>query len=259
MMRGISVEISIKRDGLTLKGDILRPDKEKCPAAVIFHGLMSDRGSKKRNLFSRISDRLVETGIAVIKFDFNGHGESDGEFSDMNVYSEILDAAKIIDYVRKLDFVTDIYIVGHSQGALVGGMIAGYYREYVSKLVMLAPAATIKDDALKGTCFGIEYDNYNVPEYITMKNTEKEEFDLGGLYFRIAKTLPIYETTSMFKGRTLIIHGSADEAVGVIGSRRYAECMDNVTLDIIEGEGHGLEDFSGEKVVSEVAQFLSED
>ena len=136
-------------------------------------------------------------------------------------------------------------------------MIAGYYREYVSKLVMLAPAATIKDDALKGSCFGIEYDKRNIPEHIEMINTEKEHFHLGGLYFRIAKTLPIYETTSMFEGKTLIIHGTKDEAVGVIGAKRYKECMDNVTLDIIEGESHGLEDFSGERVVSEVAEFLS--
>ena len=35
----------------------------------------------------------------------------------MNVLSEILDAAKIIDYVRGLDFVTEINILGHSQGA----------------------------------------------------------------------------------------------------------------------------------------------
>lgn len=91
--------------------------------------------------------------------------------------------------------MTDIYIVGHSQGALVGGMIAGYYRDYIKKLVMLAPAATIKDDALKGSCFGARYDSYHIPEYMPMKNLEKEEFKLGGLYFRLAKTLPIYETT----------------------------------------------------------------
>ena len=72
----------------------------------------------------------------------------------MNVLSEILDAAKIIDYVRGLDFVTEINILGHSQGALVGGMMAGYYRECISKLIMLAPAATIKDDSLIGSCTG---------------------------------------------------------------------------------------------------------
>lgn len=253
-----NMEISIKRDGLTLRGDITKPNLEKCPAAIIFHGLMSHRGSKKENMFTRIADELVKRGIAVVKFDFDGHGDSDGDFSDMNVFSEILDAGKIMDYVRKLDFVTDIYIVGHSQGALVGGMMSGYYREYVKKLVMLAPAATIKDDALKGSCFGIPYDKYNVPESIEMINEDRDHFHIGGLYFRIAKTLPIYEATSMFEGKTLIIHGSEDEAVGVIGSKRYAECMDNVTLDIIDGECHGLDKFSQDIVVREVADFLCE-
>ncbi|MDO5397503.1 MAG: alpha/beta fold hydrolase [bacterium] len=244
------MNISIKRDGLTLRGDLLRPNNEKTPAAIMFHGLMSNRNSK-------LADALIRQGIAVVKFDFNGHGESDGDFSDMNVFSEILDAAKIIDYVRKLDFVTDIYIIGHSQGALVGGMMAGYYREYIKKLVMLAPAATIKDDAQKGSCFGIPYDTYHIPEYITMTNTENDKFNVGGLYFRIARTLPIYETTSMFEGETLIIHGSDDEAVGVIGSKRYAECMKNVSLEIIDGENHGLCAFAWDDVVKKVTDFLA--
>ncbi|MGN1116764.1 MAG: alpha/beta hydrolase [Candidatus Ornithomonoglobus sp.] len=244
------MNISIKRDGLTLRGDLLRPNNEKSPVAIVFHGLMSKRGSIK------LTEILLERGIAVVQFDFDGHGESDGDFSDMNVYSEILDVAKIIDYVRGLDFVTDIYIIGHSQGALVGGMIAGYYREYVKKLVMLAPAATIKDDAQKGSCFGIPYDIYNIPEYITMTNVEKEKFNVGGLYFRIARTLPIYETTSMFEGKTLIIHGSDDEAVGVIGSKRYKECMKNATLEIIEGENHGLNAFKWSDIVKRVTDFL---
>lgn len=246
------MNITIKRDGLNLRGDLLRPNAEKSPVAIIFHGLMANKDGN-----NKIADALLERGIAIIKFDFNGHGESDGDFSDMNVYSEILDAAKIIDYVRGLDFVTDIYIIGHSQGALVGGMIAGYYREYVKKLVMLAPAATIKDDAQKGSCFGIPYDIHNIPEHITMTNVEKEKFNLGGLYFRIARTLPIYETTSMFEGETLIIHGSNDEAVGVIGSKRYKECMKNVILEILEGENHGLNVFAESSIEKKVADFLA--
>ena len=254
------MELNVKRDGLTLRGDMLKPsDTYVGPAAVIFHGLMSDRGNPRYNMFTYLADKLVESGIAVLKFDFNGHGSSDGDFIDMNVFNEILDAAKIIDYIRAQDWVRDIYIVGHSQGALVGGMIAGYYREYIKKLVMLAPAASIKDDALNGSCFGVKYDSYNIPEYMPMKNVENKEFKLGGLYFRIAKTLPIYETTSMFKGETLIIHGSADEAVSVEGSKRYAECMDNVTLKIIEGETHGLDTISLDRVIADVADFLISD
>ncbi len=253
------MEISIKRDGLTLRGDLRKPDLEKCPVAIIFHGLMSRRMVDDNSMFDIIADKCVERGIAAVKFDFNGHGDSDGDFFDMNVFNEILDAAKIMEYVRKLPFVTDIYIAGHSQGALVGGMIAGYYRDKVKKLAMLAPAATIRDDALKGSCFGMPYDSYNVPEYMPMKNLEGDEFRLGGLYFRIAKTLPVYETTSMFEGKTLIVHGTADAAVGVVGAQRYTECMPNAELVLIEGEEHGFNKFSLDRVTTMVADFFAQE
>ncbi len=251
--------VEIKRDGLTLRGDLRVPEgKDKCPVVIIFHGFMASRGyGEKSSMFERIADECVKRGIAAVKFDFDGHGESGGEFSDMNVYSEILDAAKIVDYVRSLPFVTDIYAAGHSQGALVGGMIAGMYREYISKLVMIAPAATLKDDALAGSLFGTPYDSYNLPEYISVTNDKGQSFKTGNLYFRIAKTLPIYETTELFTGKMLIIHGSDDQAVGVIGSRRYKERMPRAELIIVDGADHGFTgklDFVAEKT----ADFLAE-
>lgn len=252
------MEISLKRDGLTLRGTLLKPEgADKCPIAVINHGLMANRDKDSGGMFKMLADRLLQKGVASVRFDFDGHGDSDGDFRDMSVLGELLDAFKIMDYVLSLDWVSDIYIAGHSQGALVGGMMAGYYREHVKKLVLLAPAATIKDDALAGRCFGQTYDTDNLPPYILMRNSEGEEFKLGQTYMRSARTLPVYETTSMFRGKTLIIHGSDDEAVGVIGAKRYKECMDNVTLHIIEGETHGLGTISLDAVISEVTEFLA--
>ncbi len=249
------MDISIKRDGLTLKGTLMKPSGvDKCPIAVIFHGLM---GSRNSDMHNAIAQKLLEKNIASVRFDFEGHGESDGDFEEMTIYGELLDAAKIMEYVSSLDFVSDIYITGHSQGGLVGGMTAGFFRERVSKLVLLAPAATIKDDAIRGTCFGKFYDTYNLPDHIEMIDIDGKSYNLGQTYMRIAKTLPIYETTSMFKGKTLIIHGTHDDAVGLIGSERYKECMDNVTLHIIDGETHGLNAFSFDAVVDEVVEFLA--
>lgn len=55
-----------------------------------------------------------------------------------------------------------------------------------------------------------------------------------------------------------LIHGSADEAVGVEGAKRYAECMENVTLNIIEGETHGLDTISLENVIADTVDFLKD-
>lgn len=92
-----------------------------------------------------------------------------------------------------------------------------------------------------------------------MRDVRGYEYKLGQKYMRTARTLPIYETTSMFGGKTLIIHGSCDEAVGTIGSERYKKCMDNVTLHIISGETHGLNTISLDAVVEEVTEFLTEE
>lgn len=248
------MEITIKRDGLTLHGDLMKPENiDKCPITIIFHGLMSDR----KNIFDILAHELVKRGIAAVKFDFDGHGESDGDFRDMNLFTEILDASKILDYVRSLDWVTEIYIAGHSQGAVVGGMIAGYYSDYIKKLVMLAPAAIIRDDALNGSFFGTKYDPSHVPDDLSLRNIHRKKFNFGSLYFRIAKTMPIYETTAMFKGKALIIHGSADEAAKPYAAKKYTEYMENVKLHMIEGEGHGLSDISLENVICEASDFLA--
>lgn len=251
------MKIEIKRDGLTLKGELLKPDVDKCPVAIIFHGLMSNIGKADNHMFARIAHSLYERGIASVRFDFSGHGESDGKFSDMTVIGEILDAVKILEYTKSLPFAEEIYIVGHSQGGLVGGMIAGYYRDIIDKLVLLAPAATIKTQAIEGSCFGMMYDNYYVPESITMYNVEKKRFDLGEAYYRIAKTLPIFETTSMFKGETLIIHGEKDPAVNYIASIQYGECMPNAEVHILEGENHGLSEFSLDQTIERISDFLA--
>lgn len=254
------MEISIKRDGLTLRGDLIKPEGiDKCPVVIIFHGFMADRGQDKDSMFCKIADACVKKGIAAVKFDFAGSGESDGEFVDMSILSELLDASKIVQYVRSLPFVTDIYIAGHSMGALVGGMTAGYYRDIIKKLVMLSPAASMKDDANAGDCFGLPYDAVNVPDYIVTRDINKTEYKTGGFLFRTVKTLPIYETTSRFTGKTLIIHGTADEAVRVIGSQRYKDCMANCELALYEGENHGLCDHSLDEIVERVADFLSKD
>jgi len=253
------MEISIKRDGLTLRGTLLKPEgADKCPITVIFHGLMSDRAANRESMHSMLAKKLLERGIASIRFDFSGHGDSDGDFSDMTVYGEILDAQKIMQYVRGLDFVTDIYIFGHSQGGLVGSMTAGYFRELVSKLALLAPAATIPDDALRGSAFGAYYDVWYPPENIHMVNDQGKDFYLGQAYMRTARTIPVYETASMFDGKTLIIHGTADQAVGTLATDRYKKCLKNAEVIYRRGDNHGLDAISLEEVIDKVTEFLAE-
>ncbi len=84
-------------------------------------------------------------------------------------------------------------LLGHSQGGVVAGMLAGYYHDRVTKLVMLTPAASLKTDAQNGTLMGVTYDPQHIPAYVELPSGMR----VGGVYFRMAQTLPKHEVTSV--------------------------------------------------------------
>ncbi|MBO4993934.1 MAG: alpha/beta hydrolase, partial [Alistipes sp.] len=67
---------------------------ERVPMVVLCHGFM---GNMQSGLLIKIAELLQAQGIASIRFDFNGHGQSEGRFQDMTVLNEIVDAKKVIE------------------------------------------------------------------------------------------------------------------------------------------------------------------
>ena len=114
--------------GLTLRGMLHVPDQRpgKVPFVILFHGFCDDR-NEINFVHTELSRRLCERGIASVRFDFAGSGDSDGRFEDMTVSGEVEDGLAILDYVKSLDFVDQsrIAIHGLSMGGCVASMVAG--------------------------------------------------------------------------------------------------------------------------------------
>ena len=139
---------------------------EKVPMVMLMHGFM---GKKESPLEEQMAASLEAQGIASIRFDFNGHGESEGDFQEMTVPNEIEDAKKVYAYVKALPYVEKIAMSGHSPGGVVTAMTAGELgTEQVAAVVLLAPAAVLRDDAIRGNTMGKVYDPLNPPEYVEM-------------------------------------------------------------------------------------------
>ena len=224
-----------------LKAIIQKPELqpgEKCPMVVFCHGFS---GRKEGPLFELVADTLQAHGIASIRFDFNGHGESEGEFVDMTVPNEIEDAKKVVEYVSSLSYVSDLAIVGHSQGGVVASMLAGQLSEELGKpafkaVALMAPAAVLRDDAIRGNTMGKQYDPFNPGEYVELWGGLK----LGADYIRTAFSLPIYETAAKYQGSALVIHGNADRVVPYTYGERFHQIWPNSELVIQEYYDHGF-------------------
>lgn len=212
------------RENITLEGDhgklqaILQKPQlaqgEKYPMVVFCHGF---GGRKEGPLFELIADSLQKHGIASLRFDFNGHGDSEGKFEDMTVPNEISDAKKVIAYVQSMPDVSKIALVGHSQGGVVAAMTAGELKDQISAVALMAPAAVLRDDAIRGSTFGKTYNPLDPPEYVELWGNQR----LGRKYITTAFSLPIYETAANYQGPALVVHGNADRVVPYTYGERF--------------------------------------
>ena len=219
-----------------LVGDIDRPASSsgKVPMAIILHGLTGDRNEPH---LVAVADSLNAAGIATTKFDFNGHGESGGEFVNMTLDNEFEDALAIFGYVSSLPWVDKdrIYLVGHSQGGLEAGIVAGKLgKDKISKVVLLAPAACICTMAQSGSMFGIDFSTGELPEYIDFwKGTH-----LGKNYLLSARDMDVYGRTSKYDGPVLILQGLSDGKDLIRDAEAYTSYLKNVKYVPLEGLSH---------------------
>ncbi len=246
------MNVEVKRDGLILRGLLETPDTDEYDIAILMHGFTGNLGYQKTDLLEQVAKKLHEQGIATIRFDFNGHGKSDGQFQDMTVLNEIADGSAILTFTRNLPHVRKIYLIGHSQGGVVASMLAGYYPEYISKLALLAPAATLKEDAQKGDLQGTAYNPNQIPDTLPIK----KGLMVGGFYLRTAQTLPIYEVAKQYTGPVCLIHGDADTVVNKKASERYHQVYQNSELHIVEGGSHRFEYKARKQALQAVTDFF---
>lgn len=251
----LPINVEAKSQAVKIDGDhgklsavIQTPDgKTSYPLVMILHGLT---GNKNQPLIKTLADDLEKDGIASIRFDFNGHGESDGDFSDMTVLNEIEDAKKVYNYVRKLPNVTSISIAGHSQGGVVASMLAGELgKKKIKCIALMAPAAVIRDDVIRGKVFDKTYDPMNPPQYVEIFGGYK----IGRNYIVTSQTLPIYETAEKYQGPALIIHGTGDILVPYTYSLHYQHIYQKSQLELFPGFDHSFR-----QDVDKAAKFVSD-
>jgi uncharacterized OsmC-like protein/pimeloyl-ACP methyl ester carboxylesterase len=71
--------------------------------------------SKNYKAVAHISRALAAEGIAVLRFDFTGLGESEGDFSDTNFSSNVSDLVAAASYMQR-DLASPSILIGHSLG-----------------------------------------------------------------------------------------------------------------------------------------------
>lgn len=213
--------ISFDNEGQSLIGTLALPDGEgPFPVALLLHGFTGMRHElpvvgTDDTMFSRAARWLGERGVASLRIDFRGSGESDGAWEDTTFSGQIADAIAALDYLEMVEGVdsSNISIVGLSQGGLVGAVAAGRDARVSSLVLWSAVSNPVMsygillgyDTLLAGAGSG--------DEAMTIMLPWGTETSLKGPFFDdIFLVDPVAEIAS-YTGPLLVITGARDDTV----------------------------------------------
>ncbi|MGM7700486.1 alpha/beta hydrolase [Pseudalkalibacillus sp. Hm43] len=149
--------LTIETETGKLYGSLLTPEtKEPSPIAIIIPGSgPTDRNGNspalpgKNNSLKLLAEGLAEEGIASLRYDKRGAGKNAQAImdeKDLRFDLFIKDAEMWIEKLNNDERFTDIYVIGHSQGSLVG-MVAAQNSE-ADAFISIAGAGRSIDEVL---------------------------------------------------------------------------------------------------------------
>ena len=245
-------EFYIDDQGIRLHAKLDMPEGyeegAKCPLAIVIHGLTGHMEETHIKAVAKLMNRL---GLASLRVEMFGHGKSDGKFEDHDLFKWLENAMTVTEYAQSLDFVTDMYLVGHSQGGLTTVLLAGMMPQAFKAAIPLSPAVMVPDGARSGVLLGRSFDPHNVPDMV-YANPEQT---IKGRYIRAAQLINIEWAISNYKGPVLIVHGDEDEAIPVKYSEELHTKYEDSELVIIKGDDHCY-NYHLDQVIDAVESFM---
>jgi len=195
-----------------LSGIITIPDdnSKKIPAILFLHGFGTDK-NEVGNTFAIAADKLCKQGIASLRIDFSGFGESKGETTDTTIEKLILDADIALSFLRMQNFIDikRIGLCGFSLGAGISVLISGKHRGKIKAMTLLSPAGNLPEDFIGY----LGLDTFNQLE----KSERGMELDLGwrsislkSTFLHSLKKYFLLDSISAYKGAFFVIAGEND-------------------------------------------------
>ncbi len=123
--------------GLILEGNIDFPIDQKPLSYALFAHFFT--GNKNFTAVRNISKALTKNRIAVMRFDFTGLGNSEGDFADSNFSTNVNDLIAAAEYLRENHKAPKI-VIGHSLGGAAGVFAANEIESIEAIVTIGAPA-----------------------------------------------------------------------------------------------------------------------
>ena len=243
--------------GQQLVGMLHLPEgRTRVPAVLLLHGFGGTK-SEAHRMFVKLSRALASHGLGSLRFDYRGCGDSAGNFEDLTIRSQVLDAGEALKYLvhHKRVNARRLALVGLSLGGAIAAHVVAHEPTRFKSLTLWAPVADGGDIL----------DEFSTPAAVaSLVQTGITEHwgNLVGVEFirQFAEMKPVREVAKS-KSPVLIIHGADDQTVPVAHADLYERALQTgkrpVKKVIIAGADHTFSKLVWEqRLISETVEWV---
>ncbi len=224
--------------GAQVRRIALEQREGKAPGLFWLGGFKSDMTGSKASALEMIGKKL---GVGVTRFDYSGHGQSQGAFVEGTISAWLEEAVAVFRETSGPQI-----LVGSSMGGWLAFLLNRHLRhmgvDQVKALVVIAPAVDMTEDLMRAT--------FTLEELETLETQGRVEqpSDYGEPYILTKKLIEDGEKHLLFSDQLTtgcpvhILQGGRDQAVPVSHALKLVShlLLDPVTLTLVPDGDHSL-------------------
>ena len=232
-------------DGIEIPGLFANPTTPAVHSVLMLHGITTHK-NEFGNFYGDMASSLATNGVASLRIDFRGHGDSQVDSRQFSIASQVLDATAAKDWLLNETGISKVHVIGSSFGAPPSLFLALRAGSEVATLNLICPVLDYDATFLRPST--------DWARELFSKAAIEAAFQSGFLCmdggFQIDVKLLLememirpYEILAQALVPTLIIHGEADSMVPYSVSAKYVSSMrPSVQLIGIPHMDHGFND-----------------
>ncbi|TLP80156.1 bifunctional alpha/beta hydrolase/OsmC family protein [Maribacter sp. ACAM166] len=233
------------KEGQVLEGRLELPVDRHPHNYVIFAHCFTC--NKNLLAIKNIVKALTTNGFGVLRFDFTGLGESEGDFADTNFSGNVEDLVAAADYLHKKHTAPTL-LIGHSLGGAAVIFAATKIPSIKALATIGAPSSPSHvQHLLKSSLEEIEANGKAVV------NLSGRDFTIKKQFLEDLKTKSLPETVKKLRKPILLMHSPQDTTVGIQNAEEiYKAAHHPKSFVSLDGADHLLMNKKDSEYVGEV-------
>ena len=221
------------KEGQTLAGRLELPANRHPHNFALFAHCFTC--NKNLSAVRNISRALTSKGFGVLRFDFTGLGESDGDFADTNFSGNVDDLIAASDYLAE-NYLSPALLIGHSLGG-AAAIFAAAEIDSIKAVATIGAPSNPKHvtHLLRSSLEEIKTNG------LAVVNLDGRDFTIKEQFINDLETKSLPEVAKGLRKALLILHSPQDATVGITNAEEiYVAAHHPKSFVSLDGADHLL-------------------